>query len=199
MVTLGGLSRGVVVSRGCPQGDVLSPLQWCLVVDELLARLNGGGVYTQGHADDICLLAVGKFPNTVSGLTQWALHTVEMWCDELGLLVKPDKTGLVAFTSRRKLSVFFEPRLFETTLHHSMLVKYLGVILDSWLTWREHMDVKVRKTHNLLWACRRAYGVMCSLRRRVVHCSTSLSLGHPSLLNPWYGGLVVRQPVPRKN
>jgi hypothetical protein len=44
-----------------------------------------------------------------------------------------------------------------------MLVKYLGVILDSQLTWRENVDVKVRKAHNLLWACRRVYGVMCGL------------------------------------
>jgi len=42
--TLGGLSRSVAVSRGCPQGGVLSPLLLCLVVNELLARLNEGGV-----------------------------------------------------------------------------------------------------------------------------------------------------------
>jgi hypothetical protein len=46
--TLGGFPRSVEVSRGCPQGGVLSPLLWCLV-DELIARLNRGGVYTQGH------------------------------------------------------------------------------------------------------------------------------------------------------
>jgi hypothetical protein len=45
-----------------------------------------------------CLLAVGKFPNTVSGLMQCALHSVEVWCDGHGLSVNPDKTGLVTFT-----------------------------------------------------------------------------------------------------
>ena len=93
---------------------------------------------------------MGKFPNTVSGLIQWALTTVEAWCAELGLSVNPDKTGIVAFTRRRKLTGFFEPRLFGKTLQRSMLVKYLGVILDSRLTWREHMDVKVRKIQDLL-------------------------------------------------
>ena len=67
---LGDVTRNVAVSRGCPQGGVLSPLLWCLVVNNLLARLNEGNVYTQGYADDICLLAVGKFPNMVSGLIQ---------------------------------------------------------------------------------------------------------------------------------
>jgi len=70
----------------------------------------------KGYADDICLLAVGKFPNSVSGLTQLALGTVEAWCVELGLSVNPDKTGLVAFTRNGKLPGFFEPHLFGRVL-----------------------------------------------------------------------------------
>jgi hypothetical protein len=102
----------------------------------LIGRLNGGGVYTQGYADNICFLAVGKFPNTVSGLIQWALHAVETWCDELGLSVNPNKTGLIAFTRSRKLPGFFEPRFFGMNLRCCMMVKYLGVILEAWLKWR---------------------------------------------------------------
>jgi ribonuclease HI len=147
---------------------MLSPLLRCLVINELLARLNNGGVYSQGYADDICLLAVEKFPNTVSGLVQWALHTVDRWCDRLGPSVNPNKTGLVAFT-RRKLPGFFEPRLFGTTLRCSTSVKYLGVILNSRLNWKEHVDVRVKKAQNLLWACRRAYGGVWGLGSKVVH------------------------------
>jgi hypothetical protein len=60
--TLGGFSRSVAVSRGSAEGGVLSPLLWWLVVNELLARLSEGGVYLQGYAYDVCLLAVGKTP-----------------------------------------------------------------------------------------------------------------------------------------
>ena len=166
--TLGSFSTSVAVSRGCPQGGVLLPLLRRLVVDELLPRLCGGGLYAQGYADDICLLAVGKFPNTISRLIQWALSTVEIWCAELSLSVNPDKIGLVVFMRRRKLTGFFEPRLFGKMLQSSMLVKYLGVILDSRPTWREHVEVTVRKAQNL-WACRRAYGGAWGLGLRVVH------------------------------
>ena len=38
----------VAVSRDCPQGGILSPLLWCLTVDDLIAKLNRGGVYSQG-------------------------------------------------------------------------------------------------------------------------------------------------------
>jgi len=40
MASLGGFSRSIVVSRGCPQGGILSPLLWCIVVNRMLARLN---------------------------------------------------------------------------------------------------------------------------------------------------------------
>jgi hypothetical protein len=131
VATLNDISMRVAISRGCPQGGVLSPFLWCLVVNDLLARLGGGGVFTQGYTDDLCLLTVGKFANMVSGLIQWALSTIETWCNEVGLSVNPDKTGLVAFTRKRKLQGLYEPRLFGVPLRLSRSVNYLGVILDS--------------------------------------------------------------------
>lgn len=114
-------------------------------------------IYIQGYVDDICLLAVGKFPNTMSGLMHWVLHTVETWCDEVVLSVNPDKTELNVFTGEGN-NGFLEAHFIGVTLIRSVSVKYLRVVLDTRLTWREHVDVKVRKAHNLLWACRRAYG-----------------------------------------
>jgi len=109
VATLNEFSLAFAISRGCPQGEVLSPMLWCLVVDDLITRLSRSGIFIQGYADDIRLPAVGKFPNTVSGLMQWTLSTVEILCNEVGLSVKLDKTGLVAFTRKRKLQGFFEP------------------------------------------------------------------------------------------
>jgi hypothetical protein len=155
--TLGEISVNVAASKGCPQVGVLSPLPWCLV-DELLTRLRGGGVYARQCVDDICFLVVGKFPNTVTGLTQWPLHTVDIWCSGHVLSINSDKTGHFAFTRKRKLPGFFQLRLFGRALQCSKSVKYLGVILDSRLTWSKHVNAKVRKNQNLLWACRRACG-----------------------------------------
>jgi hypothetical protein len=131
VATLNGFSMRFAISRGCLQGGVLSPLPWCLVVDDLLARLSGNGVFIQGYTDDISLLVVGKFPDTVSELVQWALLTVQTQCNEVGLSVNPDKTGLVALTSKRKLPAFFERQFFGVKLRLSKLVKYLGFILNT--------------------------------------------------------------------
>jgi hypothetical protein len=100
---------------------------------------------------------------------QRALHTIGTWCCRVGLSVNPDKTDLVVFTSKRKLPGFFEPLFFGVTLHRSELVKYLGVIVDSRLTWREHVNIKVKKAHNSLWACRRSFGATWGLPSKVVY------------------------------
>jgi hypothetical protein len=97
---------GVVVYRGCLQEGVLLPLLWCLVVDDLMARLNRGCVNAQGYADDICPLAVEKFPNTVSGFIQWVCHNVETWCGEIGLLVNSDRTECCIY-KKKETSCFF--------------------------------------------------------------------------------------------
>ena len=59
--TLGSFSGSVAVSRGCPRGGVLSPLLWCLVVDELLTMLSERGVYARRYADDMSPSS-GKIP-----------------------------------------------------------------------------------------------------------------------------------------
>jgi hypothetical protein len=184
VATLNDISLRFAISRGCPQGGVLSPILWCLVVNYLIIRLSGSGVFIQGCADDIFLLAVGKFPNTVSGLMQWSLPIVEIWCNKVGLSVNPDKTVLFAFTRKRKLQESFEPQFSGFKLSLPGSVNYLGVILHSRLTWREHVEVKVRKAHNLLWACRRACGMRWGLRTRWSIDSMSPSSARPSPLPP---------------
>ncbi|GAB0090815.1 hypothetical protein DMENIID0001_055780 [Sergentomyia squamirostris] len=44
------------VTQGCPQGGVLSPLLWSLVVDELLVELSDHGMTAVGYADDLAIM-----------------------------------------------------------------------------------------------------------------------------------------------
>ena len=80
----------------------------------------------------------------------WVLHAVEKWCDEVDFSINPDKTGSIVLTRRKKIHVFTTLR---DSLRRCMSVSYLEVVLDSRLTWREHVDIKVRKAQNVLRAC----------------------------------------------
>jgi hypothetical protein len=67
----------VLVNRGCPQGGVLSPLLWNMVVDCLLRRLHNAHYQAHGYADDVGLLQKGKFVSTLCDRMQGALNSVE--------------------------------------------------------------------------------------------------------------------------
>ena len=64
---------------------------------------------------------------------------------------------------------FFAPRPFGKTLQNSMSDKYPEMILNSRLTWKEHMDVKVKKVQNSMWACRKVCVVTWGLKPWVIH------------------------------
>ncbi|GJQ79072.1 hypothetical protein Trydic_g5328 [Trypoxylus dichotomus] len=64
---------GATVAAGCSQGGVLSPLLWCLLVDDLLSDLRRAGFYAQGYADNITIMVNGRFEGVISERMQVAL------------------------------------------------------------------------------------------------------------------------------
>ena len=88
----------VRTTKGCPQGGVLSPLLWILVIDELLEILDDLGYEVQGFADDLIVIVRGKFESTIKDRMQLALNVTSEWCQEKELTINPNKTTLVPFT-----------------------------------------------------------------------------------------------------
>ncbi|KAJ4437142.1 hypothetical protein ANN_17277 [Periplaneta americana] len=115
-----GKTLKVTTARGYPQGGVLSPLLWNLVVDAFLRELNGAGYFIIGFADDIAVIVKGKFPNTVFEVLQVALKKIENWCNRNRLSVNPNKTVVVPFTRMRSMGNFSNRLFLEReypTLH----------------------------------------------------------------------------------
>jgi hypothetical protein len=155
--------------RGCPQGGVLSPVLWNLVVDRLLTVTNDLGFSTFSYADDIVIIVQGKFAKTVRELMESALNMIAEWAVKEGLNIGPHKTAIVPFTNRRKIEGLRPLKLHGKD--HKMLdeVKYLGVILDSRLTWNQHLQKISRKTQTTFALVRSACGRKWGLRPSMVH------------------------------
>jgi hypothetical protein len=118
-------------TRGCPQGGVLSPLLWNLVVDRFLTVTNYLGFCTFGCADDVVIIIEGKFAHTVREIMQKALNVVAKWAVKEGLNISPHKTAMALFTNRRKIDGLGPIKLHGKNLKILDEVKYLGVTLDS--------------------------------------------------------------------
>lgn len=141
--TLGNDKHTISSTRGCPQGGVLSPLLWSLVVDELLVELEREGFVVIGYADDIAVFISGKFEGKVRECMIVAIKLIMNWCRRVGLNANPN---------RRKLNT--EPILVEDQpIQYSSEVKYLGVILDSKLNWGAHIEHITRKATKAIWVC----------------------------------------------
>ena len=125
---------------GLPQGGVISRTMWALVADSLLKWLS-----KQGFADDGTVLIIGAFLSTICEIMQRVLHGIEKWCDERQLSVNPSKTELILFTIKLKIEGFQSITFYGKTLALSNQVKYLGVLLDSKLSRKNHVEAKCNK------------------------------------------------------
>jgi hypothetical protein len=81
-----GVSSAMMVRGDCPQGGVLSPLLWNMVINSLLVRLSNESLWAQGFADGIAIVNYGKFLSTVCEFMQKALFIVQTWCRGWGCL-----------------------------------------------------------------------------------------------------------------
>ncbi|CAK1600286.1 unnamed protein product [Parnassius mnemosyne] len=168
IIKIAGESQPIQIKKGCPQGGVLSPLLWNMVINELISKLNDNHFYTVGYADDLTILVSGKTASIVCDLTQAALRIVERWCREHDLTVNPNKTVLVMFTQKRKLNNYHPPSLFSTKLQLSSEVKYLGLTLDSKLNWNKHIENKINKASITFWQCRNMIGKRWGLTPKII-------------------------------
>ncbi len=94
---LQGAHNIIIPTMDSPQGGILSPLVWNLVMNSLLSTFPKEGVKAIGYADDVILIVNGEDPATMASLMQRALKCVCEWGDYHGLTFNPDKTTTVMF------------------------------------------------------------------------------------------------------
>lgn len=166
---MGTGSVSVRTTRGTPQGGVLSPLLWLLVVNEILGKFKARGTKVVAYADDVAILIPGKYLSTISELMESAIAEISEWAKQNGLGVNPAKTELVLFTRKTKIPSFPLPKLDGVALNLSTEAKYLGVVLDSKLTWRRNTEERTKKGLAAYFTCKRTFGKRWGLSPYIVH------------------------------
>ena len=141
----GELSQPIYMLNGVKQGGVLSPILFCIYMDELLTRLKdtGVGCYmghhylgSLGYADDLKLLCP-----TISGL-QKLLNTCEKFAIEFDLLFNAKKTNCICYSSNPPVNLR-QLRLNNTCITWQSQVKYLGTLFQSNLS--DEKDIRQKR------------------------------------------------------
>jgi len=152
-------TKRVRIKRGCPQGGILSPFLWNLIVDDLLKytadKLPG---YLQAFADDLVGLAEGQDLDYICERTQRTINTIETWCKSKGLSISNLKTKIIMFTWRKKWTLPKAIMVEGKPVELSSSTKFLGVTLDSKLNFNEHISKITKRATMILMQCKQAVG-----------------------------------------
>ena len=169
-IEVGDKLIGAQTTRGCPQGGVLSPLLWSLVIDDLLQELTANKIDCQGYADDVKISVRGKISiDSMCERVQLGLNICDRWCKKVGLRLNPEKTGIVVFTNKKKLPGWKPIKLGDTEIKVHNQFKYLGIILDSKLTWNPQIKEACAKAIKAQMVCNRLAGKNWGCSPKMVH------------------------------
>lgn len=138
LVESGGAESRLTVTGGVPQGSVIGPVLWNIFYDGLLRLELPEGAHLIAFADDIAVVTVGHNKELLEKVTNETLDLVGHWMAGNGLGVAPQKSEAVVLT--RKWAYTNPVIRYEgVPIAVGRSIRYLGVFLDTRLTFRDHI------------------------------------------------------------
>ena len=128
------------IEYGVPQGSVLGPLLFIIYVNDIVNAVKD--IKIRLFADDTALFIHGKDVEMIYNKMKDALIRLRDWFESNRLTLHLDKTCYSIFHGPRKKI----PRMYDNmsidghVIHREHKVKYLGLIIDETLSWKDHVD-----------------------------------------------------------
>ncbi|GBO45706.1 putative RNA-directed DNA polymerase from transposon X-element, partial [Araneus ventricosus] len=136
------LSETGHIKAGTPQGSILSPLLYTVYTADFPVNNHITNCF---FADDTAILAQGSTTKFVIRTLQRGLIEIEKWCTLWRVAINTDKTRSVMFRKGHPRNNLQSLTFFEEELSWDKEVKYLGLILDSKLTFHSHIKYNTDK------------------------------------------------------
>lgn len=141
------ISNSSPVNSGVPQGSVLGPTLFLVMINDISLNLHGN--FLTVFADDTSSILVSRNEMDLSEKATKSINQMKEWCLHNGLVLNVQKTDLVHFTplgTRQDLSLLVrsgdKPNV---TVKQSEAVKFLGIFLDKNLSWEVHTENLIKK------------------------------------------------------
>lgn len=142
------------VTGGVPQGSVLGPTLWNVMYDGVLRLPVPSEVKIIGFADDVALVVTAKYREEVVEVCTRTVRQVRQWLATVGLQLAEHKTEAVLITGRyRTESITLEVGAQAIVSQPS--IRYLGVMIDSRLSYKSHLITATQKARRVTMALAR--------------------------------------------
>lgn len=142
------------VRCGVPQGSLVGPIFFILYINDLVNSSNQ--LKFTLFADDTTILFSVPKSTDCSAIFNREMEKVTNWFSVNKLSLNTSKTKCMVFG--RKTKVNFDPKIENVRINLEKSCKFLGVHVDSGLTWGPHIKLVALKLS-------RCCGVLCQLKR----------------------------------
>ena len=167
---------------GVPQGAILSVTLFILKINSIIKCLPVG-VRGSLYVDDFCICFRSKSLIAIERQIQRCLNGIQKWADENGFQFSKSKTVCMHFSQLRSGNVDPDLKLYGAAIPVVNEFKFLGLIFDKKLTFKQHIRyLKDRcfKALNLLRViAHRDWGADCATMLKLYrsHVRTKLDYG----------------------
>ncbi|KAJ3622384.1 hypothetical protein MTP99_002898 [Tenebrio molitor] len=155
----GDLEVRKTCTKGCPQGSVLGPTLWNLVLDVFLEEDLPEEVKVIAYADDIALIIRSNSRKQLRGAMQRAVEVLDGWAYRNKLTISTAKSKIMVHRPNRKS----HNRDLRVVINNKTLgivkeMRYLGILIDPKLNFNNHIRAVCDKAKKCceVWAHRLA-------------------------------------------
>ncbi|XP_064475827.1 uncharacterized protein LOC135389725 [Ornithodoros turicata] len=161
------VSSSQALHRGVPQGAVLSPLLFNILMSSLPLD---PGILTITYADDVAFFASAHSLHTLYTKLQGHVDRILAWTREVHLSLKIPKCAvlLIPPPGYRGATPHIELMIGNQSIDQSPTLKYLGVWYDDRLTWGYHVDYISKRASVALGCLQRCASVRVGMRRNAL-------------------------------
>ena len=124
------------VSCGVPQGSILGPLLFLIYINDLYSVCCESSPIL--FADDTNLFYRGKYVNVMAQEINIELSQISLWLKTNKLSLNIKKTHFMLF-HRKKRDAVIKIQIDNEEIDRVYKTKFLGVIIDHKITWKEHV------------------------------------------------------------